>query len=151
MFVCTCPRLQEVLPKTRTPDQKSLLKTTVNLTSFLDVFGICKCSFPTLGVVGRTPQKPFFYKSPHFSCRPSVIVATKARKTQKLQLPVKTFRKHIWQRSSNSWSQTELFWSFTAYPLEKNKTQRTKQNTKRNLKKKSPKLNVVAHELWCCE
>lgn len=94
MVAYTCPRLREVLPKTRNCDQKSLLKITMNLTSFLafalPFFGICKCSFPILGAVGRTPQTPSFYKSPHFSCRSSVIVATKPRKAQKRQLPVKT-------------------------------------------------------------
>lgn len=98
-------RLQEALPKTR--DQKSLLKTTGTLFSFLAVLGICRCSFHIFGAVGRTPQKPsvwggFWLNSLHFACRSSTIVATKARKAQKLQLPVKTFRKHICQRSSNS-------------------------------------------------
>jgi len=136
MVVHTSPRLQEVPFKARNSDQKSLLMTAVTLASSSAVFGICTCSYPTLGPVGRTPQKPSFYKSPHFTCRSSVIVASRARKAQKHQLPVKIFRKCIWQRSSNSWSQAELFWLFTQYPLEKNKNRIPKQNMKRNVKKK---------------
>lgn len=48
MVVHSCPRHQEFLPKTRNPDQKSSLKTIVNLTSFLAVFGVSKYSFPIL-------------------------------------------------------------------------------------------------------
>lgn len=52
-----------LLPKTRNPDQKSLLKTTVTLTSFSSVFGIFRYRFPTLCAVGMTPQKTSFYRA----------------------------------------------------------------------------------------
>lgn len=83
MIAHTSARLQEVLPKAGNPEQKFLLKTMVTLVSFSGVGISLALVFAdavlAFGAFGRTPQRPYFCKSPHFICSSSVNV-TKAKK-----------------------------------------------------------------------
>ena len=66
MVVHTSPRLQEVLPKTRNPDQKSLLKTAVTLTSFSAVFWHLQMQLSYSWCSWKDSSETIFLQEPSF-------------------------------------------------------------------------------------